>query len=204
MEEPLVRTACWEASPPAMAVGSELTAQELLSGGSETARTRAVDRWFGGPPPALVHVQQIGTAGHGKDTASPSKPRMSWSGDPAAETASAPESPPTVGFDSSGWNPAASWTGAPPPLSGVRHDGSGGGPGSGSYDDVPVPLDRTQEWAALLAMLADHRRSSPLNHLDDPALLDALAARLQERVLAHIRRALVVDRERSGLLVPRP
>ncbi|NEE30819.1 hypothetical protein G3M53_35950 [Streptomyces sp. SID7982] len=51
-------------------------------------------------------------------------------------------------------------------------------------------------------MLADHRQRNPAAHLDDPALLDALAGRLQERVLAHIRRALVVDRERSGLLAP--
>lgn len=203
VEEPLVQAASWEATP-AMAVGSELTARELSSSGPETARTRAVDRWFGGPPPAPVHVRRAGAGGHRKDTASLSTPQMSWSGAPGAGTTTAPGSPPAVGFDSTGWNPAASWTGAPPPLPGARHDGSGGGPGSGPYDDVPVPLDRTQEWADLLAMLADHRRHGSLNHLDDPALLDTLAARLQERVLAHIRRALVVDRERSGLLVPRP
>ncbi|MFJ7063077.1 hypothetical protein ACIQVA_36345 [Streptomyces microflavus] len=203
--ESLVTAASWDAPAPAMAVGSELTAQDLSSGGPETARTRAVDRWFGAPPPALVHAQRTGADGHGKDIASRSAPQMSWSGDPGIGTVTAPGSPPAVGSDSTGRNPAASWTGAPPLLSGARHDGSGGGPGSGSgpYDDVPVPLDRTQEWADLLAMLADHRRQNPLNHLDDPALLDALAARLQERVLAHIRRALVVDRERGGLLAPR-
>ncbi|MEW1615891.1 MULTISPECIES: hypothetical protein [unclassified Streptomyces] len=203
--EPLVPAASWKALAPAMAVGSELTAQDLSSGGSETARTRAADRWFGAPPPALVHAQRTGADGHGKDTASRSAPRMSWSGEPGTGTVTAPGSPPDVGSDSTGWNPAASWTDAAPPLPGARHGGSGGGPGSGSgpYDDVPVPLDRTQEWADLLAMLADHRRQNPLNHLDDPKLLDALAARLQERVLAHIRRALVVDRERGGLLAPR-
>ncbi|MDX3342602.1 hypothetical protein V5N34_36645 [Streptomyces baarnensis] len=196
----------WEAPQPAMAVGSELIARDLSFGAPGTALTRAVRRWFGGPSSALVHVHRAGTGGGGTDTASPSAPEMSWGGEQAGGTATAVGGPLAAGLDSTGRSPAGSWTASPPPPSGTAHGGSGGGtgggPGPGPSGDAPVPLDRTQEWADLLAMLADHRRHNPAAHLDDPALLDALAGRLQERVLAHIRRALVVDRERSGLLAP--
>lgn len=52
-------------------------------------------------------------------------------------------------------------------------------------------------------MLDAHRSRRPFGFMDDPAFLDALAGRLHERVLARIRRELIVDRERSGLLIPR-
>ncbi|WP_411120145.1 hypothetical protein [Streptomyces sp. 058-1L] len=189
----------WTAPQLAMAVGSELTLRELSFDAPGTALTRAVQRWFRGPSSALVHVQRAWAGGAGTGIASPPAPEMSWSGEQATGTATAAGDPLAASLDSTGRSPAGSWTASPPP-SGAAHGGSGGS--TGAPGDAPVPLDRTQEWADLLAMLADHRRHNPAAHLDDPALLDALAGRLQERVLAHIRRALVVDRERSGQLAP--
>ncbi|MFD5110367.1 hypothetical protein [Streptomyces cinereoruber] len=51
-------------------------------------------------------------------------------------------------------------------------------------------------------MLADRDRI--YTRFDDPAVLDALAARLYDRILAHVRQELVVERERHGLLAPPP
>ncbi|MFD5574639.1 hypothetical protein [Streptomyces cadmiisoli] len=201
--------------PWSTGVGGTAPPDELLTGRYGSARSRAARRWFCAPlvaplaqpiaaPMVLPHVLSARAVGH--DAASLPEPGMSWTIDGG---------PPQVR------PPDASWTGTPPPgfaaqgrpgpappsPSGPASSGpstaGGSGGGSGPGHEQCVALHRTQEWADLLALLAAHRRQRPFGFLDDPAVLDALAGRLHERVLARIRRELVVDRERSGLLVPR-
>ncbi|WP_432043427.1 hypothetical protein [Streptomyces cadmiisoli] len=199
--------------PWSAGAGGTAPPDDLLTGRYGSARSRAARRWFGAPsvaplaqptaaPMVLPHVLSARAVGH--DAVSLPEPGMSWTIDGG---------PPEVR------PPDASWTGtlppgfaaqgrpgpAPPSPSGPASSGpsTAGGSGDGPGHEQCVPLHRTQEWADLLALLAAHRRQRPFGFLDDPAVLDALAGRLHERVLARIRRELVVDRERSGLLVPR-
>ncbi|MFC8093537.1 hypothetical protein [Streptomyces sp. NPDC057301] len=183
--------------PALIAVGGTLPPEELaLSRFSGSARTRAAHLWFGAARTRAAQTPH----------ASPPAPVASWSaqgggGDgPLGSVPSGALPPgPFTGVTPTAFppGPTGEWATPPPPRAG---SGPGGGPGSGGRD---VPLDQTPEWAALMDLLAAHRRQRPFGHMDDPAFLDALAGRLHDRVLARIRRELVVDRERNGLLVPR-
>ncbi|MEU8825022.1 hypothetical protein [Streptomyces sp. NPDC048636] len=69
----------------------------------------------------------------------------------------------------------------------------------------PPPSDSSPEaaeWSRMIEALSVLSRRR-LVDLDNPTHLDALADRLYERVITHVRRELVVERERHGLLTPR-
>lgn len=175
--------------PALIAVGGTLPPAGLVLGASGSARTRAAQLWFG-----AAHAGGVET----HDAPHPA-PVASWSAQGGGGLPPFTGVPPTAHTP----GPAGHWATPPPPQAGSGSgggSGSDGGSGSGGRD---VPLDQTPEWAALMDLLASHRRQRPFGHMDDPAFLDALAGRLHDRVLARIRRELVVDRERTGLLVPR-
>ncbi|MFJ3492944.1 hypothetical protein ACIPPJ_05000 [Streptomyces sp. NPDC086091] len=182
-----------------IAVGGALPAEVSAPGRSLRARARAARLWFG----AGEEQRPGAEASHGTRAPGPEAttllPGTGQVPAPALAAVSAPSQAP-------GPLQVAGWTSAPPPPPPPRTgsgsgSGSGGGGGRGGGRDIP--LDQTPEWAALMDLLASHERQRPFRHLDDPAFLDALAGRLHDRVVARLRRELVVDRERNGLLVPR-
>ncbi|MEU0002517.1 hypothetical protein ABZ069_37030 [Streptomyces microflavus] len=167
-------------------------------------QARAGTRWFGDMAP-LHHVrvrapQDTVTDRAGAEAARGPEPSASAappeaSAVPPYEEADggAPADRPPVTFSAGAGHPVPPSGGGP----------SSGGPPPGLTAGSPgVPLEQTPEWAALLGMLADRDRIYA--RFDDPAVLDALAARLYDRILAHVRQELVVERERHGLLAPRP
>ncbi|RPK67545.1 hypothetical protein EES43_02970 [Streptomyces sp. ADI96-02] len=181
-----------------------LHVQRTAASGSATSIDGVAGGSGGGSVDGRLGVGAEGTPAAGTAAPHPS-PEMTWSGLPGSGPAQGnPYGP--VSFSSETWTSAGSWTGAPPPLpGGGGHGGGSGRPYAGpdASGGAPVPLDQTREWAGLIEMLEAHRRQRPFGFLDDPAVLDALAGRLHDRILAHIRRELVVDRERSGFLAPR-
>ncbi|MEU9255932.1 hypothetical protein AB0D66_29335 [Streptomyces sp. NPDC048270] len=190
------------------AVGSDLTVPVTAPAGAAlSAQARAGLQWFGGAP-TLHHVHMHGQARPATPGSSPAAPLLSDSaGNVASPQASTAPPYGPIGGDSAGASPHGPGEvtfsvggGADGPGGGFAF-GPGGFPPGGEASRAGIPLDRTPEWAALLDMLADRR--SLHAYLDNPAFLDALAGRLHERILAHIRRELVVDRERHGLLAPR-
>ncbi|MFF7738340.1 hypothetical protein [Streptomyces sp. NPDC007984] len=191
--------------PVLIAVGGMLPPpEESVIGRSGSARTRAAQLWFGAPPARDAWFKGPPARDARPSPASAPAPLASWSapgGDGDGPLGSVPSGTlppgPFTGVPPAAFPPEPSGEWAGPPRSGA---GSGGGSGPAAPG---VPLDRTPEWAALMDLLASHRRQRPFGHMDDPAFLDALAGRLHDRVLARIRRELVVDRERNGLLVPR-
>lgn len=167
-----------------VAVGDTLRLREETTIASlASARTRAVQRWFGDASPELPHVARPGIP-----APAPRVPQAS--GPLSAGTSSTNQGEPPVGH-------AHDWAG---PGTRSPEFGGGGFDGPPFRDDGPVPTARAQAWVEQLALLTDQCRRTTVGYLDDPAFLDALARRLYERVLAHIRRELVVDRERVGLL----
>ncbi|WP_431774025.1 hypothetical protein [Streptomyces cucumeris] len=89
-----------------------------------------------------------------------------------------------------------------PFLGPLPADGRGGrAPDTGGAPPSPVSSQESNEWHRVRETLAVLSRRR-LVDLDNPAHLDALADRLYERVITHVRRELVVERERHGLLTP--
>ncbi len=89
-----------------------------------------------------------------------------------------------------------------PSLGPLPADGRGGrAPDTGGAPPSPVSSQESGEWHRVRETLAVLSRRR-LVDLDNPAHLDALADRLYERVITHVRRELVVERERHGLLTP--
>ncbi|MFC8956504.1 hypothetical protein ACFT8P_28345 [Streptomyces sp. NPDC057101] len=187
-----------------VAVGSDLVpVADAPSLPGPGAQARAATRWFGDTA-SLHHVRvrppqdtvTAGTLVEGSDGRVPSA------------SVAPPEASAVPPYEESGggeWMEQPSVTypaggGHLPPPGGGGFS-FGGPPPSGPARDPGVPLERTPEWAALLDMLADRDRIYA--RFDDPAVLDALAARLYDRILAHVRQELVVERERHGLLAPR-
>ncbi|MEU9979187.1 hypothetical protein [Streptomyces sp. NPDC051014] len=193
-------------------VGSDLTLAApapTWADQASQARARAGARWLGGGE-ALDHVRAQApdhTTTEGRTAIEPPH------GPEASVGEAPPRTPTTISYgetaDGYGYGgpgeqaPAVFSAGAGHPGAPFAGAGSYGGPpfGDGAIGSG-VPLERTPEWAALLDMLAD--REKIYTRFDDPDVLDALAARLYERILAHVRRELVVERERHGLLAPRP
>ncbi|MFK0229933.1 hypothetical protein ACIQUL_29675 [Streptomyces sp. NPDC090303] len=186
------------------AVGSDLTpGADAPSLPGPGALARAATRWFGDTT-ALHHVRVRpswntvpgGTLVEGSDGRVPS----------ASVTPPEASAVPPFGEPEGGGTldqPSVTYSGGGGPLAPT---GGGpfsfGGPPPAEPAAAPgVPLERTPEWSALLDMLADRDRIYA--RFDDPAVLDALAARLYDRILAHVRQELVVERERHGLLAPR-
>ncbi|RSS84205.1 hypothetical protein EF919_38830, partial [Streptomyces sp. WAC02707] len=185
-----------------MAVGSDLmdtAAAPSWTGRGVRARARAETRWFGDTT-TLHHVRVRTSQGMVPDRTVPEDvdgPVVSASATPPEATSvpsyaqvgdgEALERPP-VTF-------SAGYEDFTPPGGGGAY--FGGPPPADPAGTRGVPLEQTAEWAALLDMLADRDRIYA--RFDDPAVLDALAARLYDRILAHVRQELVVERERHGL-----
>jgi hypothetical protein len=175
------------------------------------AHERAGQRWFGGAgaPPALHHVNMAAQWGVGNGGPLGRLGPEPTHGPVPSAAATTPLS--ERGSDGAGF--PSDVLGDPGTLSfsvgedwGGSHDHSGFLSGSVARRDSGdsggrVPLDQTPEWAALLDMLADRGKMYAL--FDQPAFLDELADRLHDRILSRIRRELVVERERHGLLAPR-
>ncbi|RYJ19987.1 translation initiation factor 2 [Streptomyces sp. L-9-10] len=174
------------AGAPRLAAGAET----LVSLGSLVDIRAAASR-PGGPAPGLHHVRRPvhgdGTPG-GPDRA-PVATAVEGGG---ADVPPMPPPPSPEPFPSA--YPGAS---APsfPPFSG----GPGGsGPGDGGSWGLPPGGTGGQSPGDASAL-----HWNVLSALDHPAVLDALAHRLHDRILTHVRRELVVERERQGVLSPR-
>ncbi|MEU9704467.1 hypothetical protein [Streptomyces sp. NPDC047981] len=190
------------------AVGSELAPSAPAAGAAPAGpHERAGLRWFGAVDTHLPlhHVSAAVTRpGEGKDEAGSPASAMTWTPGPPEVSNVLSASGGEAGFDG-GTQPGAGTVsfsaggGGDLPPAGFAF---GGGPPGGTGGRGEGPLDQSAELAALLSALPDSRLT--LAHLlDEPAVLDRLAGRLYDRILAHVRRELVVERERHGLLTPR-
>ncbi|MGW2737161.1 eCIS core domain-containing protein [Streptomyces sp. NPDC001288] len=164
---------------------------------TQEAEAVTVERWVRGHPVRLRHPQRLHLP---HASARPPEPvpdevvqraplALAPSTDALAEaqqepvSVTMPGSPPAM--PAATVTTAAGTGGGPPPAQGA----AGSGPGS-SFES------RLSELAAEV----DGLRRRRFVQLDHPVQLDALADLLYERVSAHLRREMVVERERHGLL----
>ncbi|MFQ3561103.1 DUF4157 domain-containing protein [Streptomyces gramineus] len=174
----------------------------------QEAEAVTVERWVRGHPvrlrhPQRPHLPQTGagsspTAQH--DAVQRAPLALAPSTDMLAE---APAGPAPV--TPSGFRPTMPATEDPATGGSWGSGGSGGPGGSGGRPSARQVTDSgpgssLESRLSELAAQVDGLRRRRFVQLDHPVQLDALADLLYERVSAHLRREMVVERERHGLL----
>ncbi|MFJ5646113.1 DUF4157 domain-containing protein [Streptomyces sp. NPDC093223] len=156
----------------------------------QEAEAVTVERWVRGQPVRLRHPRRpqpsLPSTPVADDTVQRAPLALAPSTDVLAGPPPGPMSPPAPGF--------------PPPAPEVpAAEGAGGRPPAPDAVDSG-PGNSFEARLSELAAHVDGLRRRRLVQLDRPVQLDALADLLYERVSAHLRREMVVERERHGML----